>query len=198
MNTELKLTFPTIRMIDGKEVKKPLTSKDAIETISAWAMHIKSTKEHHYVPLWGEYFESTLLRTNTNDQHLMTMIDYKDFAKTKLSLGQFIAVDENGKPIEKPKMYDAWVKIKGDEWSKDYRNACEAYQQAQERVIFDGWELVDYRSNQCATIKRGDIVLRFYSDVVIELQYNLTVIVVETIDELTYEMNKYGLKLIMR
>ena len=66
-------------------------------------------------------------------------VEYNEFLKTELHLSHFIATDENGKPLEKPKDSDF------RDW--DYQNQLdgekERYQQAQEKVIFEGWEFVE-------------------------------------------------------
>ena len=59
--------------------------------------------------------------------------EYNDFLKTDLHLSHFIPTDENGKPLEKPT-------INTPVESAQFRMAMSDYQQAHEKVIFEGLE----------------------------------------------------------
>lgn len=69
--------------------------------------------------------------------------NYANFLSQKLELWMFVACDENGKPLAKPKNYDAWVR---KELNVPYDLDLSKYEQfetAQSKVIFEGFDKCD-------------------------------------------------------
>ncbi len=67
---------------------------------------------------------------------------YSRFLKTPLELGQFVPCDEDGTVRSEPNKDHIYYRIaKGI--AKKYFKDCEKYQQAKERVIFEGFERMD-------------------------------------------------------
>lgn len=68
---------------------------------------------------------------------------YAQFLKQPLTLGMFVPCDEDGNVLEEPKNYELWIKralnIPYDLDLSKY----EKYQQAIERVLFEGFELLN-------------------------------------------------------
>lgn len=64
------------------------------------------------------------------------------FLNSDLNLGQFIACDKKGNPLEKPKYYDEWFKKFDTKWyTKPLKDTfMEQYQEAESRVIFEGFK----------------------------------------------------------
>jgi len=71
-------------------------------------------------------------------------IKYANFLKTPLELGMFVPCDEDGNIIKPPSMDIASV----------YGN--KPYQQAKERVIFEGFEVTDVDSYGCVFFRIGE------------------------------------------
>lgn len=98
------------------------------------------------VPNAIEMWESLMNNAVFFDEDLVdTYNEFINFLKTPLTLDMFIAVDENGNPMEEPKLDEdpndetgLINPIRRQKWGK----ALEKYREAQERIIFDGWKLV--------------------------------------------------------
>jgi len=100
--------------------------------------------------------------------------NYCTFLKQPLTLGMFVPCDLDGNVFEKPNQYRIYVaqdyySFKGGEieWEK-----CKQYQQAKERVLFDGFTKVF----QYVTNGKTEIMLNAMKGLTIEdlIKYNLT------------------------
>lgn len=88
-----------------------------------------------------------------NDRGLFDFVDQIEalakLLKSKPKLGHFLPCDDEGKPMEKPEHYDNWT---GSTYEgaynigvidNEYCRKCEAYQQALDRVLWEGdWKLI--------------------------------------------------------
>ena len=74
------------------------------------------------------------------------MFNYALFLKQTPTLGMFVPCDEEGNVLEKPENYNDWLKFKNKyEYGEFYTKKCKQYKQAEQRVIFQGWELAKKR-----------------------------------------------------
>ena len=70
---------------------------------------------------------------------LQSIINYTDFITQKPELWMFVPCDKDGKPLEKPKEPSENCV---SNWMFDiYRRDCLIYEEAEKRVIFEGWEI---------------------------------------------------------
>lgn len=102
-----------------------------------------------------------------------------NFLKQPLTLGMFVACDLDGNMLEQPEDYDKYLEIEECKldnpnqigWSLEECNLglprmCKEYQQAQERVLFKGFEFskpFEY-SERFHTVTNGDIKLQWDSN----------------------------------
>lgn len=63
------------------------------------------------------------------------------FLEQPLTLGVFVPCDSEGNVLEKPKNYDEWLKKKLNTPYELDLNKYEQYQQALDRVVFEGFEV---------------------------------------------------------
>ena len=72
---------------------------------------------------------------------LRNIVKYANFLKQPLKLGMFVPCDENDVPLGEPKNYDLWCKY-GDftQYGKSLTAICKPYQQAKDRVLFEGFD----------------------------------------------------------
>jgi hypothetical protein len=63
-----------------------------------------------------------------------------EFDLTKLTLADFIACDKDGKPFEKPNENDDYYRD-ANGISENYFEDMKEYQQALDRVVYEGWSL---------------------------------------------------------
>lgn len=68
---------------------------------------------------------------------------HKDFLKSTPKLGDFVPTNEKGEVMEKPDKFDDWLKepIRNGHFPLGVN--CEKFQQALDRVIWKGWEVVE-------------------------------------------------------
>lgn len=110
-------------------------------------------------------------------QSHVKIVNYANFLKQPLKLGMFIPCDENDVPLYEPKAnnYNMQSDVAYDLFNE---NTLE-YQQAKERVIFDGFELVE--------IYRYGALLEMNFD---DFSEKTTILLEDTIEALpTYSFN---------
>ncbi|MDV3568145.1 hypothetical protein CMU71_14725 [Elizabethkingia anophelis] len=74
--------------------------------------------------------------------NLKLISNYNKFLKQPLTLGMFVPVDERGKPYD---MQEVEVWKNHSQYSTHYRQELEFFEQACERVLFEGFKLLsDY------------------------------------------------------
>ena len=97
--------------------------------------------------------QSTLLQEVVT---LERIVAYANFLKTPLELGMFVPCDEDGNVMEKPVQYEGALEFAHGE---DYDNAIE-YQQAKERVIFEGCEfIIDVETDWILGYKESELII---------------------------------------
>lgn len=70
-----------------------------------------------------------------------TIVNYAKFLSQPLTLGMFVPVDEEGNVLSEPEMY--YRQTGFDEVTPEYdAKEVEEYQQAKERVLFEGFEIL--------------------------------------------------------
>ena len=80
-------------------------------------------------------------KTDSEYRRLRDNFDY--FIEQPLTLGMFVPCDEEGIILsECTYLYDVYKNLSNDE-KRDYKLRCENYQQAKERVLFEGFEIVE-------------------------------------------------------
>lgn len=65
---------------------------------------------------------------------------YREFIKQSLKLGMFIPCDENDVSLDEP-LLEHYTDCNEEQNSKDWLYNLEKYQQAKERVLFEGFEI---------------------------------------------------------
>lgn len=84
------------------------------------------------------------------------IVKHANFLQQKPELGMFVPCDEDGVLLSEPNGYDVWIAgIVSDS------NEFTQYQQAQERVIFDGFEKL---SSYC--VKNDKFIIYFLNNVI--------------------------------
>lgn len=104
----------------------------------------------------------TAWKQYTNRQEIQYLDDWLDFdkfvnfIKQPLALWMFIPCDKNGKPLDKPFAYESWV-----DYGQDTEDAkqCREYQEAEARVIFEGFEYKPSDSKKDARITNGELTV---------------------------------------
>lgn len=102
-------------------------------------------KEHKAI-LFKDYYKRKKEIHSQDQEYTSTDLmidcdDYLKFAETPLELGQFVPCLE-GNVLEEPKKYEDWrYGVPNELYSDKWLNECRAYQEAKERVIFEGWYL---------------------------------------------------------
>lgn len=69
-----------------------------------------------------------------------TICNYANFLKQPLTLGMFVPCDLEGNILTKPPLYNDYKNEEGGN-KELFRFNLEQYKQAQERILFKGWEL---------------------------------------------------------
>lgn len=78
------------------------------------------------------------LKDKTDSEYRRLRDNYDHFIGQSLILGMFIPCDEDGNVLEEPKDYDLGLKFP---YSNKHSIECEKYQQAKDRVLFEGFEI---------------------------------------------------------
>jgi hypothetical protein len=90
--------------------------------------------------------------------------------QTNLTIADFIPC-KDGKPLEKPKNYESYIEKSYKTYNdtdfhiKVWEQFCEEYQQALDRKIYEGFEIVDYDNYEgveCPQVSNGLITITFY------------------------------------
>ncbi|MGV0964920.1 hypothetical protein [Empedobacter falsenii] len=83
---------------------------------------------------------------------------YAQFLKQPLILGVFVPCDEEGNVLKEcTYLYDVYKNLSNDE-KRDYKSRCEKYQQAKEKVLFEGLIKMTFTSIS------GDKVVQYSKD----------------------------------
>ena len=111
-----------------------------------------------------EPFEAEYLMDLSFANGVRTLVNFKDqenidvdFYSQPLALWMFVPCGEDGEPMEKPDHYEDWINDVGRARSFAEIISLQDYEDAEKRVLFEGWGVVD--DNQ---IKREGIYLTFH------------------------------------
>lgn len=87
------------------------------------------------------------------------------FLQQTPTLGMFVPCDEEGNVLEEPEKYNDWLKFKNKyEYGEFYTKKCKQYQQAQQRVIFEGWELAKKEEGSIKIVNKEKERIYFFND----------------------------------
>ncbi len=85
-----------------------------------------------------------ILKLGDNSIFYNKVTNYAKFLKKEHKLGYFVACDENDVPLEEPKHYDLWKKYGSfTQYGESIVSECSKFHEAKQRVLFEGFELVD-------------------------------------------------------
>ena len=92
------------------------------------------------------------------------IVNYAKFLKQPLKLEMFVPCDEEGNVLEEPKRWKDYLQYPDSfdgnkEWDELYD-----YQQAKEKVLFEGFELVRFidKENPCYVVSNGENEVTFH------------------------------------
>jgi hypothetical protein len=134
--------------------------------ISTTDFVIRAMQSPDYVDENGErpYKESAIIKNGVSLSDCFRITyNYANFLKQPLKLGMFVPCDENDVPLDEPKNYDLWCKY-GDftQYGKSLTDICKPYKEAQDRVLFDGFEVIGQSEGFCEIeLKNGDFWMTF-------------------------------------
>jgi len=77
------------------------------------------------------------------DGEIGLLYDYANFLKQPLTLGMFVPCGEDGEVLIEPSLYDPRSKT-GNTEHHEFDEKEKQYQQAKERVLFEGFDSLDY------------------------------------------------------
>lgn len=101
--------------------------------------------------------QADVIKGNSNGNTLNEIFEHNTWFKTPLSLGQFIATDKDGKPLEKPWKYDEWINKNQYPGFSNFI-PCKEYQESVSQIIFEGWEPAKLDSR---LVKNNGMAIRF-------------------------------------
>ena len=108
----------------------------------------------------------------SKDEFCNKCSNYANFLKQPLTLGMFIPCDEEGNILEEPdhSMYFTATTIGEDK----YNNDAYEYEQAEERVLFEGFHVIGVDKNYChIELKNADLWIVFYNGkICLEYSFN--------------------------
>jgi len=109
-----------------------------------------------------------------------------EFYSQPLALWMFIPCGEDGMPLKRP----VDNSNNHDEWCA-YECLRQEYQAAEQRVLFEGWELKGNRSAAMYAVKSGDVSIGFYADgdVIVSDMNTSPNYVVKSVDEFASRVN---------
>lgn len=86
-----------------------------------------------------EEIESPSLRVRAYGRCLDKIEAHKDFLKQLLTPGMFVPCDLEGNVLEEPIGWEDYLRTKSQHYLHRLEK-CQQFQQAQERVLFEGWD----------------------------------------------------------
>lgn len=90
--------------------------------------------------------------------------DYRNIVDQPFKLGDFIPC-VNGVPVDMPSHYEIWIENKYDNTiTKQMLADCENYQQAFEKVKFEGWEVSDRNQYSTRITQNDNAILNVLTD----------------------------------
>ena len=106
------------------------------------------------------------------------IVSYANFLKKPLKLGYFIPCDENDVPLEKPKNFspdfeDEFNSVDRDSRCYAWYNDCKKYQEAKQRVLFEGFEYdglyIEYKINNLNRFFKDELRKGTIEDLLIQI-----------------------------
>jgi len=94
---------------------------------------------------FGKKIESKLTLGEIDyKEYFILRCNYDSFLIKPLEKWMFIPCDEDGNVLEEPVIYERWLVLKGNYPYSEYANIkCEKFQQAKERCLFEGFEVLN-------------------------------------------------------
>lgn len=93
------------------------------------------------------------------------LINYANFLKRPLTRGMFVPCDLEGNILEEPKQYKEWIELQKKRGGYSLNLDCKIFQEAKDRVLFEGFELKDLKldsRNKC--ISKDNIIHVFWEN----------------------------------
>jgi len=132
----------------------------------------------------GEYIDEKELEYKNDGRYsvfefMEDVLNRRKFGKQTPKLGDFIPCDKEVKPLEKPKMWeDFWTMPTSDLTGLELLE-CEEYQEALERVKFEGFELRNSNEHSHWIQKDGK------KDITFKLDGTVLTAMYQTLEDLT-------------
>ena len=96
----------------------------------------------------------------SNEAFIDVFLNYANFLKQPLTLGMFVPCDDDGNVLEEPDRWDDYVKApESFDGNKEWYNLY-AYEQAKERVLFEGFSL-QYQSSYTIVVDNEKHEVKF-------------------------------------
>ena len=119
---------------------------------------------------------STRLVKGYDNKFISEVVKYANFLKTPLNLGMFVPVDEDGYVFEEPENYNLFYNGTIPCTHAEQYNilGCLEYQEAEKRVLFEGFEYTEGGvHSEYEIIRTKDLKGKTIEDLV-NMKYNLT------------------------
>ena len=110
----------------------------------------------------------------------LNTIDHAKFLQQTPTLGMFVPTDKEGNVLEKPIWRSRYLAGASPFMNIDEILTCQQYQQAEQRVIFDGWEFLKKSEGGTTLINEEHGLIWFYYDGNIQFKGEL----IKTIEDL--------------
>ena len=140
----------------------------------------EKVNEHRIDPF--SFMQATMKRTKSG--------------KRKLFLGQFIACNKEGKPLEKPNGYDEWIS------KNEYPGfvnfiPCKEYQEAQSKVLFEGWEVENNDTRLSNVWIKNSTKDRYFNFIEGKIANSMAFTTIESVSHLGLILTDNGIKAII-
>lgn len=118
---------------------------------------------------------------------------WKEFLKQPLKLEMFIACGKDGKPLEKPELYEKYILSHKLDLPDSHRARLKEFQEAEKKVLFEGWWLEETRNkgNIIARNQKGETIT-FWVDDKIYIRGGAIVKTIESIAHLELPLSEAG------
>lgn len=112
-----------------------------------------------------EEIEDYVHESHNYERGFKFIVQRKDFGKQPLKLGDFIACDLDGNPLEKPKPINYSIDVSvGTIDEEAYKEATKQYQEALDRVIFQGCYVIEQRNYHIIKTNNHELVWLSWDD----------------------------------
>lgn len=104
---------------------------------------------------FGDYVNSI---TMSPSKYKQLRDAYDSFLKQPLQLGMFVPCDLDGNVLEEPEYYEKWMSGKAIAFPIGANDIVESYNEAKERVLFNGFVISENNGNIILTNGRNSIL----------------------------------------